>query len=533
MNFLQGLILLMSVLNFIFAFILYLHSRKSIAETFFALVAFNVGLWSAAIFLLTSPNISFHYFKLGAISHFWAGNLIFLAFFWFAVFYKAQAVSLTWPIFVSLIDVVFLLLIAFSRFIFLEISQTGRLSDSFVFNTGGYVIYSVFLLCFFIAAELVMFKRYRKSIGLERKQLGYVILATFIAGLLGQTTNLILPGFGVFEIFALGPVLSTIFIGLIGYAILKHGLFNLRIIAAEIFTALLVLATIVNLFTATTGFSAAGQGLILIISVVFGYFLIRSVYQEIRSREKIEQLAKDLEAANEELKKLDEAKSEFISLAGHQLRAPLTVIKGYASMLREGSFGEFNQKAAEALDRVFLSANNLTKLVSELLDLSRIEAGRLKYDFKKIYLDDVIEAVIRELTEVSKAKRIDIQFKNENNKTFSVFGDPAKLHEVVINLLDNALKYSKISPVVVTLKPRSKRLAFSVADRGLGIPANEISKLFQKFGRTEMAKKEQPDGMGLGLYFIKKIVDDHKGRIWAESGGIGEGSTFFVELPVA
>ena len=100
-----------------------------------------------------------------------------------------------------------------------------------------------------------------------------------------------------------------------------------------------------------------------------------------------------------------------------------------------------------------------------------------------------------------------------------------------MNLLDNALKYSKTSPIAVTLKPRSKRLALAVADKGMGIPPDEMPKLFIKFGRTEIAKKERPEGMGLGLYFIKRIVNDHKGRIWAESAGLEKGSTFFVELP--
>ena len=404
---------------------------------------------------------------------------------------------------------------------------------SFYYNTNPTPLYTAFvlwLLGIVFYSHYRLWKIYGRSSGEKKNQIAYFFLATAV-GFSGGVTSF-LPIFGTnFYPFLnltvpLYPIIMT-------YAILRHHLFGIKVFATGLLTGVILLVLLFQIFFSQTLSEFILRTLFFLIIFWFGILLIRSVLLEIRTREEIERLAKNLEEANAELKKFDAAKSEFISLAGHQLRAPLTVIKGYTSMLQEGSFGELNKKAVEALNRVLLSINNLIKLVSELLDLSRIEAGQLKYDFKKMFLDDVIDDAIKELAEISKEKRIDVQFKNENNKTFSVFGDPAKLYEVVINLLDNALKYSKIGSVVVTLRPRSKRLALSVADNGIGIQKDDISKLFQKFGRTEMTKKDQPDGMGLGLYFAKRIVDDHSGRIWVESEGVGKGSTFFVELPVA
>ena len=142
------------------------------------------------------------------------------------------------------------------------------------------------------------------------------------------------------------------------------------------------------------------------------------------------------------------------------------------------------------------------------------------------------EKVLKELEEVSKEKRIAIEFKNENNKTFSVFGDADKLYEVVMNLLDNALKYSKTSPIAVTLKPRSKRLALAVADKGMGIPPDEMPKLFIKFGRTEIAKKERPEGMGLGLSLCRTVIEQHGGALTHEPAQ-PRGTVFRFTLPAA
>ncbi len=393
-----------------------------------------------------------------------------------------------------------------------------------------YLYFFIFFQALILYAHYLLWRAYIKTKDIVlRERIRYFFMATLV-GFLGGGLSFF-PVFG-YDIYPGTIITVALYPIILGYAILKYKLFNIRLVTAQIIALTIFIFAFIKLFFSQTNQDYILNSGILVITLGLGVYLVISVKKEVESRDRIERLAKDLEIANAELKRLDAAKSEFISLAGHQLRAPLTVIKGYTSMLMEGTFGEISKKVSEALNRVFISANNLTKLVSELLDLSRIESGRIKYEFKKIYLEDVVEKVLKELEEVSKARRIAIEFKNENKKTFGVFGDADKLYEVVMNLLDNALKYSTASPIVVTLKPRSKRLALSVTDKGIGIPKGEMSKLFVKFGRTEIAQKEQPGGMGLGLYFVKKIVEDHKGRIWAESGGLEKGSTFFVELPV-
>ena len=538
MSLVQDSILLMAALNIVFALIVYLHSKKSLREIFFIFSTFSVGLWSLAVFILISPDISLIFFKFGLISHFWAGNFIFLSFLWFAWFYKNTSPGryIILPLLLSAGDIALLLSMVFSDFVFKSIMLADNLNTAVGINKIGYTTYCLYLFVVFLIIELILAKKYTSSSGAERKQLGYIIAGTSIAGLLGLTTNLFLPGIGIFSFFTLGPTLSTIFVALISYAILKHALFNLRIITTELFAIRLMMAVAGNAFTARNQGDALVAGFVFVLVLVFGILLIRSVYREVRQREEIERLAGDLAKANEELKKLDAAKSEFISLAGHQLRAPLTAIKGYSSMMLEGSFGKIEESAAEVLRRVMTSADQLVKMAADLLDLSRIEAGKFKYNFTPLHFSEVIRKALGELEGISKARGIALEFTDENKEKLRVNGDPDKIHEIVINLIDNALKYTKDGPITAKLEVVNsggrKNLRFSVCDKGIGVPKEDLHKLFTKFARTEAAQKVRPEGMGLGLYFVKKITEDHGGRVWAESAGIGKGSTFFTELPV-
>lgn len=397
-----------------------------------------------------------------------------------------------------------------------------------------YTLYLLFIYLGVVSYGIaLMLRRYRSASPILRQQIFYVMLGT-VFGFGGGLTNFFL-WYGI-PIQPFGNVLVALFPFFLGYATLKHHLFDLKVIATELLVTALWMFLLVRIVLANNVEERLIDGGLLAILVVFGIFLIQSVRQEVKNREAIESLAVQLSDANEELKKLDAAKSEFISIAGHQLRTPLTVIKGYASMMMEGSFGEIGEKAKDAINKVFISSVTLTKLVADLLDLSRIEAGKIRYDMKEMKLDDVIYGVIGELSETASAKSVTLKFSNQNLKNKTIFADVDKMHELVINLTDNAIKYSEKGRVDVGLaeaeRDRKRYLLLSIKDTGMGIKPEDLPKLFTKFVRSEEARKVRPDGMGIGLYFAKKITEDHHGRIWAESPGLGKGSTFFVELPI-
>jgi signal transduction histidine kinase len=251
----------------------------------------------------------------------------------------------------------------------------------------------------------------------------------------------------------------------------------------------------------------------------------------IKLEKEVEKATRDLRRANTQLKKLDAAKSEFISIASHQLRTPLTVIKGYISMMLEGNFGTLTKLEEESLDKVFQSNERLIQLVENLLNISRIESGRLQFDFHEVDLNEMVESVIDELSGNAKKKGLILQYKAPPQPLPKIKIDDEKIRQVVMNLIDNAIKYTKQGSVTVKLEQIGKKIKFSVADSGMGIRPEDMVNLFKKFSRGTGTSLVHTEGTGLGLYVARMMISAHKGKIWAESDGEGKGSKFCFELP--
>jgi signal transduction histidine kinase len=247
-------------------------------------------------------------------------------------------------------------------------------------------------------------------------------------------------------------------------------------------------------------------------------------------KEEIKKATSNLLVANEKLRKLDKAKSEFISIASHQLRTPLTVIKGYISMILEGSFGKLKIKQKEALKKVFASGERLIQLVENLLNISRIESGRMQFNYEEVSLEEAIENLLDQLKLKAEKKNIKLLFK-KINKIEKIKIDKEKISQVIINLVDNAIKYTEKGKVEISLEKKAKKIIFCVKDSGIGINKDNLPNLFRKFSREAGAFTVNREGTGLGLYVAKKIIEQHKGEIWAKSKGSGEGSEFCFSLP--
>ncbi len=241
-------------------------------------------------------------------------------------------------------------------------------------------------------------------------------------------------------------------------------------------------------------------------------------------------LYKELEDANDSLKSLDKLKTEFLGLASHQLRAPLTSIKGYASMILEGSYGEVKEEQKMPVDRIFQSSQNLARVVEDLLDVSKIEQGGMKYEMSPQDMLKMATGIVNEMQISAKNKGLELSFVEKDMSTYIAKADPIKIRQVLVNLVDNSIKYTAKGFVKVILsKPGENKIRISVTDSGMGISQENIGKLFEKFSRGE-GGKVNAGGSGLGLYLAKEIVLAHGGKIWAESPGVGQGSSFIVEL---
>ena len=263
-----------------------------------------------------------------------------------------------------------------------------------------------------------------------------------------------------------------------------------------------------------------------------------------RLKREIKKATEDLQSTNQELKeaneklvgayaklhKLDRAKSEFLSIASHQLRTPLTSIKGFTSLLIEGTYGQVSNKVKEVLQKIFLSNERLIRLVEDLLNISRIESGRFVFDVKENDITTLVKEVVDSFAIPAKANKMSLRTSLPKVKIRNLHFDKNKLREVISNLIDNAIKYSGAGTVQVKLENKRDRVRVSVKDRGVGIPKEELEYIFDKFQRGKDVNNVHTEGVGLGLYVCKKVVESHKGKIWAESEGLEKGSSFIFEL---
>jgi len=246
-------------------------------------------------------------------------------------------------------------------------------------------------------------------------------------------------------------------------------------------------------------------------------------------QKEVERQTKELKQANEDLKKLDKAKSDFISIASHQLRTPLTAIKGFTSMILEGSYGRTTKVVHDKLEKIYESAERLIRLVNDLLNLSHMEGGKMEFDFQKINLTQMVKSVCEELDIQAQKKKLKLTVNLPEGDLF-VKADEQKLRQVVMNLIDNAIKYTEKGKAEVFVKEIDGKIQFSVKDTGLGMKPEEIAGLFQKFVRGSEASHYHTEGAGIGLYVARQLIEAHQGRVWAESEGEGKGSTFLVEM---
>lgn len=235
-------------------------------------------------------------------------------------------------------------------------------------------------------------------------------------------------------------------------------------------------------------------------------------------------------AANEKLRELDRQKTEFVSIASHQLRSPLTAIKGYSSMILENTYGEVNEKLRQPIQNIFDASQRLVNIIEDFLNVTRIELGKMKYEITTFNWRDLTEKLVTEMRPTVERKGIALTFSaGEGN--FLIAADVGKISQVISNLVDNAMKYTNQGSISVSLASDEGTVRLSIKDTGVGIPAETVPKLFEKFVRADDAGKVNYSGTGLGLYVAKQMVEAHGGKIWAESEGVGKGSTFTVELP--
>jgi signal transduction histidine kinase len=361
----------------------------------------------------------------------------------------------------------------------------------------------------------------------ERNQaVSAFMVGVFVFYILNAIFNIILPVFmHITNLYFIGDYSTTFLLAATTFAILRHKLFDIKVFATEILTFGTWVTLLIRIFlypgSLTQTFIDLG---IFLLTVFFGILVIRSVRIEVEQKEKLAVLTKALQA-------LDNKKDEFINMAAHELRAPLTAIKGFLSMVIGGDTGPISDQAKGFLNDTAVSTERMIRLVNNMLNVSRIEEGRMVYQEEDVHIGATAQGVYDEFKVEAERRALEYKLVMPEGTKDLVFVDEDKLHEVIVNFVSNAIKYTEKGMVTISVINREPgKVRVEVKDTGAGISKEEQKKLFQKFYRVE-AKVGKTIGTGLGLYISKLLVQKFGGTIGVTSKE-GVGSTFWFELPV-
>ena len=508
----------------------FLHNRRSATNILFLLISIITAFWSFANFFSIQEPSQNTLFWIRLVLFFAAPHAV--LFFLFIHTFPATKLKLNRRI-LALIGLILIITMGstLSPYVFSAVKMQGAqvipipgpLMFLFALITLGSIAGGIFMATW----------KYLHSSTLEKIQWRFLLFGTSLSYLSLIVTNFLSVVVWSNTAFnALGALYMLPMIIGTAYAILQHHLLSVKVIATEILIFIVTLVSFLGIWTYQDTNDLIFRIGIFLGFLIGGVFLIRSVLKEVEQRERLESLTKKLELANEELKRLDKAKSEFVSITSHQLRTPLTATKGYISLVLEGTYGAIEEKFKKPLQKVYYSNERLIHLVNDLLSFSRIESGKMQLEREPVDIAEIVQSVIAELQIKAEEKELKLVLKKSTSAPSRAQLDKEKIRNVVLNLIDNAIRYTKEGSITTSITQENDTILLSVQDTGEGMTQEEIAKLFESFSRGQAGAKFSIEGAGLGLYIAKQFVEMHKGKIWAESPGKGKGSTFYVELPM-
>ncbi len=504
---------------------------KNTVSLRFAIFMLAMVVWSLGYyFWLTSDNVYDARFWIG-ILNVGATFIPILYYHWICTFFKLRR-KFVLRLFYG--GTIFFVGFSFSNLYFDGFLSIGN----FPYWPQAGIIYPYFIIILYGGAflvsilEIVTILYEHKVIGENTGTVAKIILSGVLLSGISGAMNF-MPWFGI-KIFPWANFLVVLQIILFTYAVYRYHVVHARQVVASFTVTLIVIVLVIDLINSQSIVDILYRGIVLVIILYFARIMLRIFDEEVTERERAEKLSKQLNIVNERLVRLDKAKSDMLSIAAHQLRTPLTAMKGYLSLVLDGDTGEvIGVKTQEMLTKVSRAITRLGALVNNLLNMSRIDDGRMQYTMRPIHIEEMIRETAETFDILVREKGLRLRIDIPPRPLPLVNVDDNKMHEVISNLINNAIKYTVEGSITVRVwQHDATHLRFSVRDTGVGIPDDVAGKLFSKFSRADK-QQLNTEGAGIGLYVCYNIVRDHKGRIWAESDGEGKGSTFIVELDIA
>lgn len=447
----------------------------------------------------------------------------------------------------------------------------GNLFTNYYYIVGLLIFF--WILVFSIKKYRNAKKEFKKQILLFSLGIEFFLLSFFISGYLSSfLLELGVPDFSLEQYGLFGMI---VFLGFLSYLIVKHQAFDIKVITAQFLIVTTWIGVFSQLFIVQETSNRILTGITLALITYFGWLLFKAVNEEVKSAQELALSSRKLAGLNAKLEELDRAKSEFISIASHQLRTPLTSVKGFTSLILDNTLGKAPLKQKKEVEKIFVNNEKLCLLVEDMLNASRLEAGRLEYDLEEADVVSVVKSTVSVVSLYAKSRKLKLKLNLPNEKLMAII-DQRKLSEILSNLIDNAIKYTPRGNVSVIVEKISKEqkvgkakntalasrnwVRISVTDTGLGMDKKQLTGIFDKFiegndaveSKTpepiqsfdEIAKKDADkikhlnagsrttSGTGLGVYISRQMTQAMGGVLYADSPGKGKGSTFTLELPL-
>ena len=534
---------LTAITGFALVVMILVHSSKTFLSRIWALFMITVGIWGVGVYYIAQVPFGGDEkaLLLWRLAH--IGVTLIPVFFFHFIY-----------IFLEIKKKILLYIIYSLGIFFFITNATGYLvivvtyMYNFYYDSSSNILYLSFF-SFFMSAVIyghyLMFKKYKESPALKQKQIRYFFLATGL-GFAGGFT-VFLPAFGI-DIYPIGNM--TVFLGLliVTYGVIKHQLLSIKTVAIELF----LICTWVLFFTRLFLMKDLGgfyvDILLFVAVVLLGIMVIRSALQEFKYREQLQTLNETLQekidaqtkkireayeiekSARKKLEALGTIKSNFISVAAHQLRTPLSAIQWSIRMILDDEQEKLITKHSKLLNQTYSANKNLIQIVNDLLNVTQIEGKNFGYEMNMNNIFQVINETIAGLQILVRDKNLQVSF-NKTEELVSFVFDRVKIMIALKNIIGNAIDYTPNGGgIVITLSKEENNAVITVVDTGIGISKGEQEQLFTKFYRSEKARKMETDRSGLGLWITKQIIEKHNGTITVLSD-TNKGTTVKICLP--
>lgn len=497
----------------ILAFIVFLRNKDSLTGRSFFFFSFLTLLWGLSNYFLykfTDPDLAARALRIHIFLTIWHSY----AFFQLAYIFPSEKKDLPlWHRYVLLPFAFFSSALLLIPFIFTKINDFVALSRfSSTERSDGIILAGIVTFSFLVSGITILYNKIEQAKGDQRRQIMLMFTGMSLTAGLLLLFSFILPlGFNNYNFVPFGALFIFPVIVFTVYAIYIVELFHVKNLFAGIFTFFLCVFSLVELMISDNIEQLLLRILIFILTLALGIQLVRNTFE--------------IELANEQ-------KSELMTFATHEIRTPITIMRGYASMLLDGDKGEISPPVVDLLQKILISGNEVISLLSQYLNKSKVELGQLQYVFSKIDIVPLINELLASFQVHAAQKGLWLTKVLPTQEKVFINADQGKLREVITNLIDNAIKYSPQGGVAVSVTHQNGKVLIKVEDTGVGIEEDTKKILFKEFSRADI-QKVNILGTGLGLYLAKIFIDAHRGRIWVESEGKDKGSQFYIELPEA